>query len=145
MKWMGLDVVFVDGGLHFVRQEHHDQIGHLGGFRCGNRLEAVLLGQLIVGAAGALAHHDLHAGVAQILGMGMALAAVADDGHRFVFQHTEICVFVIIYFHGSVLQRKLGWSHNRGPQFLFAPRAPFVKRPGLRRRTAERRCRSGAG
>ena len=60
-------------------------VARSGSFGSGHGGKAVLLGQLVVGTAGALAHDDLHAGVAQVLGMGMALAAVTDDGLSLVF------------------------------------------------------------
>ena len=44
------------------------------------------------------------AGPYTAVGMGMALAAVADDGHRFVLQYAPVNVLVIKYFcHGKHL------------------------------------------
>ena len=96
---VGLDVAFVHGGLHFVRQQDHDQVGLGRGFGSGNRGKAMLFGQFVVGAAGALAHHYLDAGIAQVLGVGVALAAVADDGHGLVFEATEVRILIVINFH----------------------------------------------
>lgn len=100
---MGPDVVFIDRRLHFVGQQNHDQIGLLGRFGGGHGREAVFFGQLVVGAAGALAHDHLDPGIPQVLGMGMALAAVADDGDGLIFQNIEIGILIIIHFHLNIL------------------------------------------
>ena len=47
-------------------------------------LKPWLIGQVVVRAAGPLADDDVAAAVAQVLGLGVALRAVADDGDRLV-------------------------------------------------------------
>ena len=132
-----LDVVLIDGGLHFVGQKQHDEIGHLGRFLRRDRFKAVLPGQFVVGAAGALTHNNLHAGIAQVLGMGMPLAAIPDDGYRLVFQHIEIGVFVIIDFHQkhSFAVCRLSPQAGRRRKNLFdrtiAGLCPFLRRAAL--------------
>ena len=54
-------------------------------------------------AAGALTHHNLDAGITQILGMGMALTAITDDGHGLVFQTIKVCILIVINFHLNIL------------------------------------------
>ena len=96
---MGLDIPFVHGSLMFVRQQDHDHVGLFGGLGGGKGLEAVLLGKLVIGTAGALADDDVDARIAQILRMGMALAAVTEDGHGLALEHVEVGVLFVIGFH----------------------------------------------
>ena len=96
----GGDVLAVDLGLDLVGKENHDQVGLLGRFGGGNGLEAVFLGKFIIRPAGALSDNDVHARVAQVLGMGVALASVPDDGHGLVFQQTQVRIALVIDFHG---------------------------------------------
>ena len=49
-------------------------------------LEAVADGEVVVLAAGPLADDDVDAAVAEVLGLGVALRAVADDGDRLAFE-----------------------------------------------------------
>lgn len=66
----------------------------------GHRLEAVLLGQVVVRAAGPLADDHRAAAVAQVLGLGVALRAVAQDGDRLVLQQRQVGVGVVINLGG---------------------------------------------
>ena len=63
----------------------------------------MFLGQFVVGTAGALTHHNLDAGITQILGMGMALAAITNDGNGLVFQTIKVCILIVINFHLNIL------------------------------------------
>ena len=79
-----LDVAAVDVALHFVGQQDVDQVGLLGGLVGRHRLEAVAHGQVVVRAARPLADDHVAAAVAQVLGLGVPLRAVAEDGDRLV-------------------------------------------------------------
>ena len=92
-----LDRLAVDVSLHFVGQQDVDQVALLGGFFGADRLEAMALGQVVVGAARPLADDDLAAAVAEVLGMGVALRAVADDGDRLVFEQRQVGVFLVVH------------------------------------------------
>jgi len=70
---VGGDEAVVDVGLHFVGQGDDDQVGLLHGFVDGHRLEAGFDGEAVIGAAFTLCDNDLHARIAEILGMGVAL------------------------------------------------------------------------
>ena len=59
------------------------------------------------GAALAQANGDINAGIAQVLGMGMALGAIADDGHFLAANDGEISVFVVINLHVVHLMSRL--------------------------------------
>ena len=65
-----------------------------------DRLEAVLDGLLVVGRAGQLGHDHVAAAVAEVLGVGVALRAVAQDGDRLVLQQREVGVFVVVDLGG---------------------------------------------
>ena len=82
-----------------IGQEDHDDVGRGCRFGGGNGFKAVLLRQIVSAPAGALPHNDAHAGITQVLRMGMALAPVADDGHGFALEVVEIRITVIIHFH----------------------------------------------
>ena len=55
-------------------------------------------------AAGGQADDDVDAGIAQVERVGVALAAVADDGDGAALQVVEISVFFVIAFSHSKLQ-----------------------------------------
>ena len=95
---VGGDILLVDIGLHLVVDEHHDDVGPLGGLGHGLDGETGLLG--VGPVLGALPQADAHvaAGVLQVEGVGMALGAVADDGDLLAVEVAELAVFLIIHF-----------------------------------------------
>ena len=103
------DVGPEDVPLHFVGQQDVDDVGRLGGFGRGQRLEAVLDGQVVIRAPFSLADDHLAAAVAEVLRLGVPLAAVAQDGDRLVLEQRQVGVVVVVNFrgHGSIL-RALG-------------------------------------
>ena len=92
----GWIVVAVDVALHFVGQQDVDEVGLLGGLVGRHRLEAVAHGQVVVRAAGPLADDHVAAAVAQVLGLGVPLRAVAEDGNRLALEQRQIGVFVVV-------------------------------------------------
>ena len=58
--------------------------------------------QVVVRAAGALADDDVEAAVAEVLGLGVALRAVADDGDRLALEEREVGVVVVVDRGGHV-------------------------------------------
>ncbi len=72
---VGGDVVLVDDGLRLVGDQHHHGVGALRRLGGRQHLEAGLLGALRVGRAGHVADDHGHAGVAQVLGVGVPLTA----------------------------------------------------------------------
>ncbi len=78
---VGLDVAAVNVGMVLVRQKDHDQIGTLDRVAHFFHRDAGFLGLVPGGPALAQSHGNLHARILEIVGMGMALRAVADDGH----------------------------------------------------------------
>lgn len=88
-----------DISLMLVGQQDHDHISLLGSVSYGHGFETVFLGEIVVRSAGTLGNNDIDAGITQVLSMGMPLTAVTDNGHGFVFQQAQICIFLIINFH----------------------------------------------
>jgi len=78
------DLIFVDGGLHFVRHQDHHHIRFLHRGADFFHRQAGLLGLVPGAAALAQADCDFHAGILQVERMRMALRAVADDGDFFL-------------------------------------------------------------
>ena len=99
---VGDEVVAIDVGLQFVRRQHHDDVGPFG--RLGDLHDLDLLGLGLAGAGRALAQRDrdvLDAGIPHIQGVGVALAAVADDGDLLALDQVQVGVAVVINAHGS--------------------------------------------
>jgi hypothetical protein len=78
-----------------VRREDHDQVGPVGGVGDALDLEAVVLG--LGGRLRPVLERDddLDAGVAEVLRVGVALRAVADDGDLLGLDDREIGVGVV--------------------------------------------------
>src|SRR5207248_6822577 len=74
------------------------------------RLEAVLDGELAVLRVGAVGDDDFDARVAQVLRVGVALAAVAEDGDGLARQRGERAVLVVEGLDGLVRseERRVG-------------------------------------
>jgi len=100
---VGLDLVVVDAALVLVGREDHDDVGPCGGVGDGLDLEAVLL-RLGRGLRAILQRDgDLDARVTQVLRVGVALRAVADDGDLLALDEGEVGILVVDHFgHGGV-------------------------------------------
>jgi hypothetical protein len=92
---VGLDLLGVDGALHLVGSEDDDEVGLLHGVT--DRGDGEALGLRLGAALGPLgqADSDVDARVAQVERVGVALAAVADDGHLRALDHAQVCVVVV--------------------------------------------------
>ena len=95
---VGLDFGAVYGGLVFIRQQNHHQISSFGGIGHAAHIETGSLG-FVPGAALAQADNHVYAGIFQVGGVGVALRAVADDGHGFAFDQGEVGVFIVVNLH----------------------------------------------
>ena len=101
---LACEVVAVDVGLQLVGGEHHHHVGPFRGLGDLHHRQLLLLG--LRGRGGALAQRDrdvLDAGVAQVQRVGMALAAVADDGDLLALDQVDVGVAIVIDAHGSSL------------------------------------------
>ena len=95
-----LDLAGVDVALDLVGQEDIDQVAGLGGLGGRHRLEAVADGQVVIGRARALADHHVAARVAQVLRLGVPLAAIADHRDRLALEQREVGILVVVHLGG---------------------------------------------
>jgi hypothetical protein len=105
---VGMDLVRVDGPLHLVGREDDDEVGLLD--RVGDREDTQALGLGLGLGLGALGQADAHVdtGVAQVERVGVALAAVADDGDLAPLDDRQVGVVVVEHLgHGSA--SPFGW------------------------------------
>ena len=90
------DVFLVKARLKLVVDQDHDDIGLLCGFGGGVDREALLFGALPGLTALVKADDDVKAGLLEVQRVGMALAAVADDGDFLSLKIGKVAVFLII-------------------------------------------------
>ena len=118
-----------------------EDVGLLGGLGGRNRRETVLDGQVAVGRARQLGHDHRAAAVAEVLGVGVSLRAVAENGNRLVLQQGKVRVFVVINLRRhngySWLSRGLiGWfSCGLEPRTVCSPGLSFAGCPSPLPRT----------
>ena len=97
---VGVQMLAIDVALQFVGRQHHHDVGPFGGLGHLHDLELLGLGLLHAGRALAQRHRDvLDAGIAQIERVGMALAAVADDGDLLALDQVQVGVAVVVNTH----------------------------------------------
>ena len=94
---VGRDVLLVHIGLILVVDEDHDDVSQLGSFGHGVDLETVLLSDGPGLAALAQADDDVTAGIPEILSVGMALGAVADDRDLLAVELIQVAILLIIH------------------------------------------------
>ena len=99
---IGLNVVFVDGCDIFIRQQDHHNVRSLDRVVHFHHIQTSFANFVPGRATLAQTHNHFHAAVVQVLGMGMTLATVADDGHCLTFDQAQVAVFVVINFHFSL-------------------------------------------
>ena len=91
------DLLGVELGLGLVRHEDHDDVGLLGGVGHARDLQARLAGGLTAGGSLVEADDDLHTAVGEVAGVGVALGAVADDGHGLALEQAEVGGVVVVH------------------------------------------------
>src|ERR1700676_4872855 len=75
------------------------------------------------------APHPVHARIPEVQSMGMALAAVADDGHRAAFQLIQISVFFIkASGHLKTPWKPLPYGRGSVSRIKFVPSRPALER-----------------
>ncbi len=83
---VGADRGFVHVALHFIGQQDIDHIARGSGFGGGHWFKPVADRQIVIRTAFSLADNHVAAAVFEVLRLGMPLAAVADNGNRFVLK-----------------------------------------------------------
>ena len=120
---VGFDLIFVEVALKFVGGQNHDHIG------ITNRVGGVFYGQASGFCLGcrrrAFAQRDgnINARVFQVVGMGMPLRAVADDGDFLALDQGKVTVFIIINIHNSLVllgRFEIGVDRLNGECFFAA-------------------------
>src|SRR3546814_4419952 len=77
-----------------------DLVGPCGGFSIAEHLEAGVFSLFGGRGTGAQGDGDFcHAGIAQVLGVGMALTAIADNGDFLALDQADVSVTIIINTH----------------------------------------------
>ena len=95
-----MHIFLVGVGLQFIGHGEHDQVAPSGRFGDAHDLEPLGLGFSGAGRTGAQCHHDIPgAAVAQVQRMGMALAAIAQNGDLLVLDQVHIAIAIIIDAH----------------------------------------------
>jgi hypothetical protein len=109
LRSVRLDLVGVHHGLLLVRREDHHHVGPFGGLGGRDDFQAFLLG-LGLRARVRLEADDevLHAGLAQVERVGVALAAITNDCDLLRLDDREIGVGFVIDFH-----RRYPWQFGR--------------------------------
>ena len=98
----GLDGAFdlaIDARLGHVGRQHCDQVGLGRGVHWFDDAEAFALGALPARAVLSRTDDDLVPAVAEVHGVGAALAAVADNGHGLAGKGVALVVCFGQYFH----------------------------------------------
>ena len=101
---VGCQVLGIELALALVGGDDHDEIGPLGRLGRAHHRQALGLGLSGAARTGAQAHGQvLHAAVLHVQHMGMALAAVADDGDVLGLDQVQIGVTIVKDTHGGFL------------------------------------------
>ena len=82
--------------LDMVGDKHHCHVGGLGDFRHVGNLETLRFGGSAAAATRVEANHNLLAVIPKVQGVGVALAAIADDADGLSRQRRQICVIVVV-------------------------------------------------
>ena len=92
-------MVVVELPLYLIRRQDHDDVRLAGNISHGAHLEprSLRLGPAL--RAGIQAHDDAHAAVLQVEGMGVTLAAVANDTDRLVLQQRKVRILVVVHLN----------------------------------------------
>ena len=99
-----VDVFLIGIRLQFVGHGEHDQVRPSGCCCDVHDLQAFAFGLFGRGRTGAQGDHKvLRAAVAQVQRVGVALAAIAQNGDLFVFDQVDVTVTIIIDAHGVLL------------------------------------------
>ena len=103
----GKDLFVIDLGNRFVRDQHHNDVRGLHGVFDRRHGKARGLSFFPGSAVFADAHDDVNAGIVQVLSVGVALAAVPDDGDLLRLDEREVSVLIVENFHDdSFVKRK---------------------------------------
>ena len=92
-----LDRLLPDVMVLLVGEQDHHDVAEAGGLFDARDLQAGGLGVLDRFRALAKAYDDIYPGILEVAGVGVALRAVAKDGHGLALQEVQVCVVVVIH------------------------------------------------
>ncbi|MFT3811133.1 MAG: DUF924 family protein [Micropepsaceae bacterium] len=100
---VGFQVILVDVALQLVRRHHHDDVRPLRRIGDAHHLHAFGFGLGRGGRTGTQRHGQiLHAAVAHVQHMGMALAAIADDRDLLALDEIHVRIAVVVNTHDTL-------------------------------------------
>src|SRR6185312_818791 len=95
------EIVGIELGLQLVGGQHHHDVGPFGAIGGRHHFELRVRCLLGRGGAGTQADADvLYAAVAQIVGVGMALAAIAEHQYLLALDQIHVGIAIVINAHG---------------------------------------------
>ena len=97
------DLLVVDRLLGGVGDEDHDHVGGLDRIGHVGHAQARVGGESPALGARREPDDDVDAGLVQVEGVGVALAAIADDGHGLARQRRRVGVVVVVHLRGHRL------------------------------------------
>ena len=134
---VGGQIGVVQLGLQLVGGEDHHHVAPLGGLGRGQDLEALGLGLLGGGRAGAQRDgHVLDAGIAQVQRMGVTLAAIADHDDLLALDQIDVGIPIVIDAHLSSFREAGGGPAQKSGR-LF--KSDWGRAQWRRRRCAKHR------
>ena len=107
---VGLDGGRVERGLNRVRGENHDEVGLSRRGRRINNAKSSLFGLCTRLGTFSKTHAHIDTGIAQRHGMGVTLAAEADDGHHSVLDDRKVGALFIEQLSHGVPPASWVWS-----------------------------------
>jgi hypothetical protein len=109
------EVGVVDVRLQLVRGQHHHDVGPLGAVGRAHHREAGALGLLDRGRAGLQRNaHVLDARITEVHGVGMTLAAVADDQDLLALDQVHVGITIVVDTHRGQSSWQLLLAKNGG-------------------------------
>ena len=97
------DLLVVDGLLGRVGDQDHDHVGRLDRVRDVHDLQPGFRGERPALRARSQPDDDVDAGFVEVQGVGVALAAIADDRHGLPGERRRIGVVVVVHLRGHRL------------------------------------------
>ena len=98
------DMIAVDFRLMLIRRQHHDKVCQANCFVDLAYFQTRFFSFLRRLRTLTQANHDVDTGILQVVGMGVALRAITNNGNRLVLNDRKICIFVVIHLHGGLRQ-----------------------------------------
>jgi hypothetical protein len=96
---IGFDIHFIEFGLDMILGEDLNKIGLFRRLFGSDWFKSVSKSKLIIFTPLPLRDKDVEAAISQVLGLGMPLAPITDNGNLLSLQMVEVGILIIIDFH----------------------------------------------